>query len=65
MICLGQFNNHVLLSRKEKLNRWILACDTSFSGDTCWAMIEGSDSDERGNLGRGSGSKGRGEVSFW
>lgn len=43
---------------------WILPCDTSFSGDTTWASIEGYDSSESINLGRGSGPNGRGDVAF-
>ena len=50
---------------KESINRWVLPCDTSFSGDTNWALVEGSMSEKRDNLGRGLGQSGRGKVSCW
>eukprot|EP00581_Thalassiosira_minuscula_P008468 CAMPEP_0183708872 /NCGR_PEP_ID=MMETSP0737-20130205/5043_1 /TAXON_ID=385413 /ORGANISM="Thalassiosira miniscula, Strain CCMP1093" /LENGTH=582 /DNA_ID=CAMNT_0025936825 /DNA_START=191 /DNA_END=1939 /DNA_ORIENTATION=+ len=43
---------------------WILPCDTSFSGDTCWTSLDGFDSIESESLGRGSLNGGRGEKTF-
>ena len=41
---------------------WIIPCDTSFSGDTEWAVTDKCAS-RRVNFGRGSGSSGRGDVA--
>lgn len=54
----------IQISQKGE-KRWILPCDTSFSGDICWIGLEGFDSSQSAGLGRGSLPSGRGEVAFW
>lgn len=45
-------------------NKWILSCDTSFSGDVCWIKTHQCKSSTKTNsLGRGSRPNGRGEVA--
>ena len=45
-------------------NRWILPCDTSFSGDVRWTTTDHCHSSaERVSLGRGSRPNGRGEIA--
>lgn len=41
---------------------WILACDTSYTGDTQWLNLPG-DNERRENKGRGAARSGRGEVA--
>jgi hypothetical protein len=46
-------------------NKWILPCDTSFSGDVQWTKTDQcKSSDENISLGRGLRPNGRGEVAF-
>ncbi len=48
----------------EDKTAWVLPCDTSYSGDTRWTTIEGFESIDGTNHGRGLAKSGRGEVAF-
>lgn len=65
---IGDMPWPILVSSRDKANgsaRWVIPCDTSFSGDTGWTTTEGCESRMRKNVGRGCVKSGRGEVSIW
>jgi Calcineurin-like phosphoesterase len=57
----GEMPNYIRIDSSDR-TCWILACDTSYSGDTQRVNVN-TDSSERFNLGRGSAKSGRGEVA--
>jgi len=64
---IGDMPWPILVSSRDETNgsaRWVIPCDTSFSGDTGWTTTDGCESTMRKNVGRGSVKSGRGEVSI-
>ena len=54
-----------ITTHEDDTKLMIIPCDTSFSGDTRWATLEGYNSTDIASLGRGSDERGgRGDVAF-